>query len=149
MRRIAMLLEAFVSRFEDAFEQYPRRRLRARMARLPLSRELVHRGPRIPGLRAGNDSPLSAPFLPDARETCHPHWSPAPGAAAAVAAANPKLDRPLHCRMVVAIARMLTRCPCGARACRQACGAIDDTASLSRLSSKSMDTEAVARGGDE
>ena len=29
MRRTAMLWEAFVSRFEDAFEQYQRRRLTA------------------------------------------------------------------------------------------------------------------------
>jgi hypothetical protein len=43
---------------------------RARMARLPSPRHAVHRGLRIPDLRAGDDSPLRTSFHHSVPETC-------------------------------------------------------------------------------
>src|SRR5271170_2405211 len=51
---------------------------RARLAGFPPSRHAVHRGLRIPDLRAGDDSPLRTTFRPDVRETCHFRRLPTP-----------------------------------------------------------------------
>ena len=44
----------------------------------PPSRHAVHRGLRIPDLRAGDDSPLRTTFRRDVRETCHFRRLPTP-----------------------------------------------------------------------
>src|ERR1700761_8522419 len=51
---------------------------RAWMARLPSPRHAVHRGLRIPGLRAGRDSPLRTWFLPVALDACLTRWLSTP-----------------------------------------------------------------------
>src|SRR6202049_1491760 len=50
----------------------------ARLARLPSSRHALYRSLRIPGLRKGDDSPLSTSLLPEVRETCHSRRLPTP-----------------------------------------------------------------------
>jgi hypothetical protein len=50
----------------------------ARLARFPSSRHALYRSLRIPGLRKGDDSPLSTSLLPEVRETCHFRSLPTP-----------------------------------------------------------------------
>src|SRR5258708_35796328 len=85
---------------------------RARLAWLPPPRYAVHRGLRIPGLREGDDSPLGISF----RQAVDPEAPPL----------RPERHIPnsiatMRRRLIVAIARNLSRCPCCIRQSKGAC----------------------------
>src|SRR6266403_1702869 len=83
------------------------------MARLPPPRHAVHRSLRIPNLRAGDDSPLSITFRRVARDAFNsPQVTDPEDPPSRPERHIPNSIATMRQRLVTALVRTLSRCPC-------------------------------------